>query len=56
MLSEELKSIHEALGKILGKMEPDAACKLRICRRNLDEAIEMANNMEKNFRPVTEAE
>ncbi len=52
MLSEELESIHEALGKILGKMDPDAACKLRICRRNLDEAIEMANHMEKNFRPV----
>ncbi len=55
MLSEELKSIHEALGKILGKMEPEAAEKLRICRRNLNEAIEMADHMENNFYPALEA-
>lgn len=49
MLSEELKSIRDALGKLLGKVEPESAEVLRLCRRNLEAASDDARNMEDNF-------
>lgn len=49
MLSEELKSIRVALGKLLGKVDPSAAEVIRICRRNLEAASDDAKNMEENF-------
>lgn len=51
MLSEELKSIHAGLGKLLGKLDPENADFLRLLRRNLDAATEDAENMENNFVP-----
>lgn len=51
MLSEELKSIHAALGILLGKLDVDNADLLRQCRKNLEAAEDMAANMERNFCP-----
>lgn len=51
MLSEELKSIHAGLGKLLGRLDPESADFLRRARRNLDEAVEEAENLERNFIP-----
>ena len=42
MLSEELWSIHIALGEVLGKLDPDGADLVRQCRRNLNAAAEQA--------------
>lgn len=51
MLSEELKSIHAGLGKLLGKLDPESADYLRQIRRNLDAATEDAENLENSFVP-----
>lgn len=51
MLSEELKSIHAALGRLLGKLDPENADFLRRARRNLDEAAEQAEYMENRIYP-----
>ena len=51
MLSEELKSIHAGLGKLLGKLDPESADYLRQVRRNLDAATEDAENLENSFVP-----
>lgn len=49
MPGEELKSIHAALGKFLGKLNPEDAETLRIIRRNLQEAMEQVKNMENSL-------
>lgn len=54
MLSDELKSINAVLGRLLGKIDPDTAETLRLCRRNLEAATEQAENMENNFYPKLE--
>lgn len=46
MLHEELQSIREALGSILGKVSPDDADLIRQCRRNLDAAADQAEALE----------
>lgn len=51
MLSEELKSIHAGLGKLLGKVDPESAEYLRQIRRNLDAATEDAEHLEENLVP-----
>lgn len=55
MLSDELRSIKEALGGLLGKVDPETAEILRVCRRNLEAAADDAENLENNFIPQTEA-
>lgn len=51
MLSDELKSLHLALGSFLGKLNATDAEYLRQIRRNLDAAAEQAGEMEKHFYP-----
>lgn len=51
MLSDELKSIQVKLGQLLGKVDPESAAILRLCRRNLEAASDDAKNMEENFYP-----
>lgn len=51
MISDELNSINEALGKILGKVSPEAAEILRKARRNLDDAADQAREMEARMCP-----
>ena len=54
MLSEELSSIHTALGTVLGKANPEGAAIIRICRRNLEAAKEQAEAMEEHFSPISD--
>ena len=54
MLSEELWSIHIALGEVLGKLDPDGADLVRQCRRNLNAAAEQAVDLEKRLVPCLE--
>lgn len=54
MLSEELRSIHIALGNILGRLDPDGADLIRQCRRNLDAAAEQAAELESRLVPGME--
>lgn len=55
MLSEELRSIHIALGNVLGRLDPDGADLVRLCRRNLDAAAEQAAELEKRLVPGLDA-
>lgn len=54
MLSEELRSIHRALGNVLGRLDPDGADLIRQCRRNLDAAAEQAAELESRLVPGME--
>lgn len=56
MLSEELRSIHAALGGVLGKLDPDLAALVRQCRRNLDAAAEQAGELEARLVPMSGSE
>lgn len=55
MLSEELRSIHIALGEVLGKLDPDGADLVRQCRRNLNAAAEQAVELENRLVPGLDA-
>ena len=55
MLSEELRSIHIALGDVLGKLDPDNADLVRQCRRNLDAAAAQAVELEQRLVPGADA-
>lgn len=46
MVSAKLKSINAALGGLLGKVDPDSAETLRMCRRNLDNATDLSEALE----------
>lgn len=54
MLKDELKSIHAALGGVLGRLDPDGADLIRQCRRNLDAAAEQAAELESRLVPGME--
>lgn len=54
MLSDELKSINAALGRLLENVDTETAYTLGLCRRNLEEAADQARNMESNFYPQME--
>ncbi len=49
MLSDELKSIREVLGGIMGKVPVEMADVLRIARRNLDAAADQAEQLEQGL-------
>ena len=51
MLSDELKSVGAALGRLLGKVDAESAEVLKRCRENLKAATDQAENMEGNFYP-----
>lgn len=55
MLSEELWSIHIALGEVLGKLDPDGADLVRQCRRNLNAAAEQVVELENRLVPGLDA-
>lgn len=49
MVSVKLRSINTALGGLLGKVSPDSAEILRLCRRNLDDAIDRSEALEEGL-------
>ena len=54
MLSEELDSIHTALGLVLSKANSEGAAIIRLCRRNLLEAKKEAARMEDLCSPISD--
>ena len=56
MLSDELQSIRNILGRLLGKVDPESAETLRLCRRNLESAADDAAILENVMRPLKEGE
>lgn len=56
MLSEELMSIHVALGGMLGRLNPEEAEIVRQCRRNLDATAEQAGELETRLVPLPAVE
>lgn len=56
MLKDELKSIHVALGSVLGRLDPEGAELVRLCRRNLDAAVEQAEALEQRLVPAEAVE
>lgn len=54
MLSEELDSIHTALGTVLSKANSEGAAIIRLCRRNLEEAKKEAVRMEDLCSPLSD--
>jgi len=55
MLSNELQSIRNALGDVLGSLPADKAEIVRIARRNLDAAASQADELERRLVPATPA-
>ena len=51
MLNDELETIHDKLGELLDKVDPDTATTLKLCRRNLKAAMDDVKNMESNLYP-----
>lgn len=52
MLSDELRSIRCALGKLIGKVSEEDASLVRIVRKNLEALEKDAEEMEKHFIPI----
>lgn len=48
MLSEKIQSINTSLEKLLGRVDPDSANFIRICRRNLQAVADHARELEAN--------
>lgn len=49
MLHEEITSISSSLAVLLGRVDPESADFIRICRRNLDSAADTARELEQHF-------
>lgn len=49
MLHEEITSVSSSLAVLLGRVDPESADFIRICRRNLDSAADTARELEQNF-------
>ncbi len=49
MLSDELRSIREALGQVLGSVPVNTAEIVRLARRNLDAAADQAEQLERGL-------
>lgn len=49
MLHEEIASVSSSLAVLLGRVDPESADFIRICRRNLDSAADTARELEQNF-------
>lgn len=48
MLSEKIQSVNVSLEKLLGRVDPDSANFIRICRRNLQAVADHARELEAN--------
>lgn len=55
MLSNELRSIHAALGCVLARVDVESAELVRLCRRNLAASADVAETLETTFVPAAVA-